>query len=64
MNKDQFDYDVVVIGSGPAGQKSAIQAAKAGERVAIIERDSLFGGGLCSSRYDSLKNITRKCITR
>ena len=44
MNKDQFDYDVVVIGSGPAGQKSAIQAAKAGERVAIIERDSLFGG--------------------
>ena len=44
MNKDKFDYDVVVIGSGPAGQKSAIQAAKAGERVAIIERDSLFGG--------------------
>jgi NAD(P) transhydrogenase len=44
MNKDQFDYDVVVIGSGPAGQKSAIQAAKVGERVAIIERDSLFGG--------------------
>lgn len=40
----EFDYDVVVIGSGPAGQKSAIQAAKAGQRVAIIERDSLFGG--------------------
>ncbi|PHS68570.1 MAG: Si-specific NAD(P)(+) transhydrogenase [Methylophaga sp.] len=38
------DYDVVVIGSGPAGQKSAIQSAKAGQRVAIIERDSLFGG--------------------
>jgi NAD(P) transhydrogenase len=38
------DYDVVVIGSGPAGQKSAVQAAKAGKKVAIIERDSLFGG--------------------
>lgn len=39
-----FDYDVIIIGSGPAGQKSAIQAAKAGQRVAIIERDNLFGG--------------------
>jgi len=44
MSNEQFDYDVLVIGSGPAGQKSAIQAAKAGQRVAIIERDSLFGG--------------------
>ena len=38
------EFDVVVIGSGPAGQKSAIQSAKAGQRVAIIERDNLFGG--------------------
>lgn len=44
MTADMFDYDVVVIGSGPAGQKAAIQAAKAGQHVAIIERDSLFGG--------------------
>jgi len=44
MSTEQFDYDVVVIGSGPAGQKAAIQAAKAGQRVAIIERDNLFGG--------------------
>lgn len=40
----EYDYDLVVIGSGPAGQKSAVQAAKAGKVVAIIERDSLFGG--------------------
>jgi len=39
-----FDYDLVVIGSGPAGQKSAVQAAKSGKRVAIIEQDNLFGG--------------------
>jgi len=38
------EFDVVILGSGPAGQKSAIQAAKAGQRVAIIERDNLFGG--------------------
>lgn len=44
MNEQQFDYDVIVIGSGPAGQKSAIQAAKTGQKVAIIESDALFGG--------------------
>ena len=37
-------YDVVVIGSGPAGQKAAIQAAKAGKKVAVIERDRRVGG--------------------
>jgi hypothetical protein len=40
----EFDYDVLFIGSGPAGQKSAIQAAKASQYVVIIEFDSLFGG--------------------
>ncbi|MDO7596449.1 MAG: Si-specific NAD(P)(+) transhydrogenase [Pseudomonadota bacterium] len=44
MSNKEFDYDVFVIGSGPAGQKSAIQAAKADQRVAIVELDSLFGG--------------------
>jgi NAD(P) transhydrogenase len=37
-------FDFVVIGSGPAGQKAAIQAAKAGKRVAVIERDRQVGG--------------------
>jgi NAD(P) transhydrogenase len=37
-------FDVIVIGSGPAGQKAAIQAAKAGKRVAVIERDRQVGG--------------------
>ena len=37
-------YDIVVIGSGPAGQKAAIQAAKAGKRVAVIEQNREVGG--------------------
>jgi NAD(P) transhydrogenase len=37
-------YDCVVIGTGPAGQKAAIQAAKLGKRVAIIERNRVLGG--------------------
>ena len=41
-----FDYDLVVIGSGPAGQRAAIQAAKLNKRVAIVERKAVVGG-LC-----------------
>jgi len=37
-------YDLLVIGSGPAGQKAAIQAAKLGKRVAIVERRHMVGG--------------------
>lgn len=36
--------DYVVIGSGPAGQKAAIQAAKLGKKVIIVERDTVPGG--------------------
>ena len=37
-------YDIVVIGTGPAGQKGAIQAAKLGKRVAVIEKSPVLGG--------------------
>src|SRR3982750_1106506 len=37
-------YDLVVIGSGPAGQKAALNAAKLGKRVALVEREHLVGG--------------------
>jgi NAD(P) transhydrogenase len=37
-------YDLVVIGSGPAGQRAAIQAAKSGSCVAIIEQREVIGG--------------------
>jgi len=38
------EYDLVVIGSGPAGQKCAIAAAKARKRVAVIDRMGMIGG--------------------
>src|ERR1700744_14972 len=37
-------YDLIVIGSGPAGQRAAIQASKAGKRVALVERREVLGG--------------------
>ncbi len=39
-------YDLVVIGSGPAGQKAAIAASKMGKKVAVVER-SMSVGGAC-----------------
>jgi NAD(P) transhydrogenase len=39
------DFDLIVMGSGPAGQRAAIQAAKLGKRAAIIERRTVIGGG-------------------
>jgi NAD(P) transhydrogenase len=39
-----YDYDLIVIGSGPAGQRAAIQAAKLDKTVAIIERKTVLGG--------------------
>src|SRR6204780_3001378 len=37
-------YDLIVIGSGPAGQRAAIQAAKSGKKVALIEKREVIGG--------------------
>ena len=37
-------YDLIVIGSGPAGQRAAIQAAKFGKRAALIEKLEVVGG--------------------
>jgi len=38
------DLDVAIIGSGPAGEKAAMQAAKLRQRVAVIERAGRLGG--------------------
>ncbi|SPP63202.1 Si-specific NAD(P)(+) transhydrogenase [Nitrospira lenta] len=38
------NYDLLVIGTGPAGQKAAVQAAKLGKKVGIIERNAVVGG--------------------
>jgi NAD(P) transhydrogenase len=39
-----FDFDLICIGSGPAGQRAAIQAAKLGKRAAVIEKRREVGG--------------------
>ncbi|CAN5681689.1 Si-specific NAD(P)(+) transhydrogenase [soil metagenome] len=39
-----YDFDLVVLGAGPAGEKGAVQAAYFGKRVAIVERETEPGG--------------------
>ncbi len=43
--KTKFDFDAIVIGTGPGGEGVAMQLAKAGKNVAIIERYKSVGGG-------------------
>jgi NAD(P) transhydrogenase len=40
----EYEYDMLVIGSGPAGHRAAIQAAKLEKRVAMVERKAVIGG--------------------
>jgi NAD(P) transhydrogenase len=38
------EFDLVCIGSGPAGQRAAVQAAKLGKRVVVVEKRRIIGG--------------------
>src|SRR5579872_5757997 len=40
----EYDYDVIVIGSGPSGQRAAIQASKLNRRTMLIECKAVVGG--------------------
>src|SRR5919201_5193094 len=51
------DYELVVLGSGPAGQKAAIQAAKLGRRVALVERHRELGGACVNTGTIPSKTI-------
>ena len=50
-------YDLIVIGSGPAGQRAAIQGAKLGKRVALIERREVVGGACINTGTIPSKTI-------
>ena len=56
-------YDLVVIGSGPAGEKGAAQAAYFGKRVALVEQKSILGGAACNSGTLSSKTLRETALT-
>jgi NAD(P) transhydrogenase len=44
-----MNFDLVVIGSGPAAEKGAAQAAYFGKRVALVERENVYGGAAANT---------------
>ena len=56
-------FDFIVIGSGPGGQKAAIQAAKAGRRVAVIERERNVGGACVYTGTIPSKTLREAALT-
>jgi NAD(P) transhydrogenase len=61
--KPQRPWDIVVIGSGPAGQKAAIQAAKAGRRALVIEQDQAVGGACVHRGTIPSKTLRETALT-
>jgi len=47
--KPMYNFDLIVIGSGPAGEKGAAQAAYFGKKVALVEKDYYLGGAAAST---------------
>ena len=56
------DYDLVVIGSGPAGEKGAAHAAYFGKRVAVVERTAELGGTPVSSAGIPTKTLREAAL--
>lgn len=56
-------FDLLVIGSGPGGQKAAIQGAKAGQRVVVIERERDVGGACVYTGTIPSKTLREAALT-
>ncbi len=57
-------YDLVCIGSGPAGQKAATQAGRFGHRVAVVEREVRPGGAMVSTPTIASKALRETALLR
>ena len=59
-----IETEFLVIGSGPAGQKAAIQAAKTGVKVALIERERSVGGACVHTGTIPSKSLREQALRR
>ena len=60
----RHDYDVVVIGAGPAGITAACIAAESGRRVALLDSTISLGGPIWRSRSGEIPRAARKWLAR
>ncbi len=61
--KDKYQYDLVCIGSGPAGQRAAIQAAKLAKKVAVVEKSRIVGGSCLATGTIPSKTFREAVLT-
>ena len=54
-------YDLVILGSGPAGEGGAMNAIKLGKRVAVVEQFNFVGGSCTHLGTIPIKSITTLC---
>jgi NAD(P) transhydrogenase len=59
---DRLAADLLVVGSGPAGQKAAIQAAKAGAAAVVVERERTVGGACVHTGTIPSKSLREKAL--
>src|SRR4051812_17820979 len=57
------DFDLLVIGSGPAGERGAVQAAIFGKRVGVIEREPVLGGASANTGTLPSKTLRETSLT-
>src|SRR5256886_11660501 len=55
-------YDLIVVGSGPGGQRAAIQASKFGKRAALIEKLEVIGGTAINTGTIPSKTISEAVL--
>jgi NAD(P) transhydrogenase len=61
--KETYDFDLVCIGSGPAGQRAAVQAAKLGKRAAVVEKRRYVGGVCIETGTIPSKTLREAVVT-
>jgi heterodisulfide reductase subunit A-like polyferredoxin len=59
----EYDFDLLCIGSGPAGQRAAVQTAKLGKRAALVERRETIGG-VCLDTGTIPSKTFREAVSR
>ncbi len=53
-----YDFDAIIIGTGPGGEGAAMNLAKSGKTVAVIERHQQVGGGCTHWGHYSFQSFT------
>ena len=59
MSVNEFDYDIVIVGGGPAGSSAAYSAAKNGSKVALLEKEEEIAQTVRTSGVSWIKDVKK-----